>query len=131
MTQATGNDHPRVIVTINQAIELVENDQALAAIQLLVNLVAEFPKSSSVHGYLGWYLSGNGKHEDAIAHTQEAVRLSPNSELASLIHFHALWDADQQVEALGEMRRFLKIRPLEEYANILREWTPRMKPDEK
>jgi tetratricopeptide (TPR) repeat protein len=124
MTQATENDHPRVVSTINEAIDFAANDQTSVAVQLLTTLAEEFPRTSSVHGYLAWFLLQIGRHQAAIGHSQEAVSLSPRSERASLIHFHVLWEAGQRIQALDEMKRFLMIRPSEEYASIIKDWEP-------
>ncbi len=126
MTQTTGNSHPRVVSTINEAIKLATNDQLSAAIRLLTTLVEEFPRASSVHGYLAWFLLENGRHQEAIEQSRSAVSLSPESERVSLIHFHVLWKAGDCTEALDEMKRFLTIRPSEEYANIIKDWEPPM-----
>ena len=124
MTQATGNDHPRVIAAINQAIDLAANDQMSVAVELLTSLSHEFPDAASVHGYLAWFLLETGRHEKAVGPSQRAVELAPRSERASLVHFHVLWRAGERIQALDEMKRFLKIQPSEEYANIIKEWKP-------
>jgi tetratricopeptide (TPR) repeat protein len=125
MTQVTGNDHPRVIAGINQAIEFAGRDEPLLAVQLLTDLVAEFPAATSVHAYLAWYLLQVGRCDEAIQHGRQAVDLSPHSERASLVCFHVHWRAGQFIEALDEMKRFLKIRPSEEYSRIIRDWAPK------
>jgi hypothetical protein len=122
MRQSTGNSDPRVVATINQAIALESNGQLLAAVQLLTTLARECSDASSVHGYLAWYLSQSGRHEEAAMHSSEAVGLSPASERASLVHFHALWSSGQHLEAIAEMNRFLTIRPSSEYNSIFEEW---------
>ena len=122
MTQETENGHPRVVSGINAAIEFAAKDQLAAAIKLLTTLAEEFPKASAVHGYLAWYLLEDGRHREAIQRSGIAVRLSPESEIASLVHFHALWKAGEHTDALDEMKRFLSIRPSDEYANILKGW---------
>ncbi len=125
MTPGTGNDHPRVVATINQAVEFAANGQTSAAVQLLTTLLADFPVAPSVHAYLAWFLSEIGRDDEAIRHSQEAVNISAQSERVSLIHFHVLWKAGRHTEALDEMKRFLAIRPSEEYAKISRECDPR------
>ncbi|MGA2069701.1 MAG: tetratricopeptide repeat protein [Thermoguttaceae bacterium] len=124
MTQTTGNNHPRVVSGINEAIDLAANDQNSVAVQLLTALAEEFPQASSVHGYLAWFLLQIGRHQEAIEHSREAVSLSPKSERASLVHFHVLWKAGQHIQALDEMKRFLTIRPSQEYADIIKDWEP-------
>lgn len=126
MTQTTGNRDPRVVSAINQAINLAANDQLSEAVRLLTNVAQEFPRASSVHGYIAWFLSEVGRHGEAIEHSSAAVSISPESERASLIHFHVLWKAGRQIGAIDEMKRFLLIRPSEEYDKIIKEWKPEM-----
>jgi len=35
-----------------------------------------------------------------------------------------LWKAGQHIQALDEMKRFLTIRPSQEYADIIKDWEP-------
>ena len=128
MTKSTENSDPQVVVAINQAIDLAANDKTSLAVQLLTDLVAEFPGASAVHDYLAWFLSESGRHEEAIKHSQVAIELAPKSESASLVHFHVLWKADQRVQSLDEMKRFMTIGYSEEYANIARYLEPNPEP---
>ena len=122
MTEKNGNDHPRVIETINKAIGLDASNQADLAVELLTTLATEFPDASAVHGYLGWFLSQSGRHEEAIEQSQQAVVLAPNSEKVSLVYFFTLWHAGMRMEAFDEMKRFVKIRPSKEYDKMIKEW---------
>jgi tetratricopeptide (TPR) repeat protein len=124
MTRTTQNNHPQVVSAINEAINHAANDQYSVAVELLTNIAREFPRASSVHGYLAWFLMEMGRHEEAIEHSQNAVGLSPESERASLIHFHVLWKTGRHMEALDEVKRFLSIRPSEEYTNMIKNWQP-------
>ena len=126
MTQATGNDDPRVASTINEALDLAATGRIPGAAQLLTPLVAEFPNAAGVHAYLAWFLLQLGRYDDAINHSSTAVTLAPKSENGSLIHFHALWKCGKQTEALDEMKRFLLIRPSDEYSKIIKEWEPNL-----
>src|SRR5580700_5439473 len=116
MTQETGNNHPRVVQTINRAIDLNRKNQTGLAVQILTDLVAEFRRAASIHAYLALFLSRGGRLNEAIEHSREAVQLSQESEKASLIFFSLLWTAGQHTPALDEMKRFLTIKPSEEYA---------------
>ncbi len=124
MTHQTGTDnsHPRVIGTINQAIDLDAKDETALAVQRLTALLEEFPGAASIHAYLAWFLSRGGHFNEAIEHARQAVQLSQKSEKASLVLFHVLWKAGQQSQAIEEIRRFLAIRPSDEYTNILKKW---------
>lgn len=117
----TDNKDPRVVAAINSAAEFDAAGRPREAIATLMSIVVDFPKSSAVHGYLAWYLSTTGQHQDARWHSSESVTLSPRSERASLIHFHVLHRAGLINDAMAEMRRFLKLKPESEgYAKILR-----------
>jgi tetratricopeptide (TPR) repeat protein len=125
MTQATGNNHPRVIAAITEAVNLDAGGQTARAVELLKPLAAELPQAASLRAYLAWFLLRDGQFDDAIKCGGQAVQLSPQSEKASLIYFHALWKAGQRSQALDEMKRFLILRPSsQEYANIIKEWEP-------
>ena len=124
MIQENGNNHPLVIATINKAIGLDADNQTALAVQLLTALAAEFPQAASVHSYLAWYFLRNSQLDEATEHGRQAVALSPKSEKASLIYFHVLWKSGQHVQALEEMKRFLTLRPSEEYINLIKEWKP-------
>src|SRR5947209_265295 len=96
MTQPLGNEQTRFVAKMNQAIEFANGGQVSRAVQLLTDLLAEFGNAAGVHGYLAWYLLEMGRQEEAIEHSRQATKLAPNSEKASLIHFHVLWKAAKQ-----------------------------------
>src|SRR5262245_31753116 len=95
-----GNDLPRFAATINRATDLAEAGNVKSAAELLSELVAEFGEAASARGYLAWYLLQLGRHQEAIEQSGRAIRLAPESEKASLIHFHVLWKSGKQIEAL-------------------------------
>jgi len=121
MSDLTEGTHPRVFETISQVVELVADDRVPLATERLVALVAEFPREGLAHAYLAWVLSHNGRHRDAIEHGKVAVQLSPRSERVSLLFFRVLWSADEQPQAIDEMRRFVALEDSEEYAQIILE----------
>jgi predicted Zn-dependent protease len=122
MTEPIGNDLRRVESAINNAIKLAEADRPMEAAELLAGMVNLFPKAASLRAYLGWALSESGRQKEAIAQSHRATRLAPRSEKASLIHFHTLCRANRHVEALDEMKRFLRTNPSEYYKNLIRGW---------
>jgi predicted Zn-dependent protease len=124
MTQATGNDDPRVIEVINQAIALDADHKTESAIHLLTSLRADFPSAASILGYLAWFSLKVERFDEALQHSAEAVRLAPASERASLIYFHILWRSKRRTAALEEMLRFLSLRESDEYTNMIKEWSP-------
>ena len=122
MIQQTGNDDPKVVATINRAIQLDKKNQTPSAVALLSRLTKEFPRAASVHGYLAWFLLQTGKKTKAIKHGRLAAELAPNSEKASLVYFYALWDSGRQIQALQEMKRFLATHTSKEYSAINKDW---------
>ena len=122
-TSKTGSQSdPRVVEAINHAVDLNRKGQTELAVQHLSALLTEFPTVASIHGYLALFLHGCGRFDEAIERGRQAVLLAPKSEKASLMLFHALWSAGQRIEALDEMKRFLAVRPSEEYSNFLKDW---------
>jgi hypothetical protein len=119
MSDLTEGTHPRVFETISQVVELVADNRVSLATERLVSLVAEFPREGLAHAYLAWVLSSSGRHRDAIEHGKVAVQLSPRSERVSLLFFRVLWSADEQPQAIDEMRRFVALEDSEEYAQII------------
>ena|SRR2546426_6215634 len=117
-----GKSDSRVVEAINHAIDLHRKGQTELAVQHLSASLAEFPTVAAIRGYLALLLHGCGRFDEAIQHGRQAVLLAPKSEKASLVLFHALWSAGQRIEALDEMKRFLAVRPSEEYSNFLKDW---------
>jgi tetratricopeptide (TPR) repeat protein len=115
------NHHPRVGAAINAAIDLDDNGDAHAAIQLLRDVLSEFPHSSALHTYLGLYLMETREYTEARHHSEQATKLSPMAEKASWVHFFVLWNSGQHIEALDEMKRFLTLRPSKLYEDIIKE----------
>jgi tetratricopeptide (TPR) repeat protein len=122
MTQTNGNNDPRVVEGIKQAMSLDQMGETEAAISELTILLDEFPNAASLHGYIALYLSNTGRLEEAIKHGGSAVRLSPKSEKASLVLFQALSKAQRFIDALDEAKRFLALKPSEEYSRMIEEW---------
>jgi tetratricopeptide (TPR) repeat protein len=129
MTEPSGSDAGRFAMTINRAIDMGEAGDIAQAVQLLSSLVEEFTEAASARGYLGWFLSQLGRHEEAIEQSRHAIRIAPGSEKASLIHFQVLWKSGKHIEALDEMKRFLTIRPSQIYTEIIKEWKPDLERD--
>lgn len=122
MTHTTGNRNPQVIAGIKYATDLNSQGQTEAAVQYLSTLIEEFPKAASLHGYIAFYLSRMGSLDKAIKHGRQAVQLSPTSEKASFVLFESLCKASRYIEALDEAKRFLALKPSEEYARMIKEW---------
>lgn len=130
MPEPQGKDLTRYAMAINLAITLAEAGNLAEATKLLFELVEEFSEAASAHGYLGWFLSQLGRHKEAIEQSSHAIRLAPESERASFIHFEVLWEAGKRIEALDEMKRLLKVRPSQVYEQIIKKWQDALAQDE-
>jgi predicted Zn-dependent protease len=112
----------RVLGTIQEVINSADEELEQAE-EWMKGLVEEFPEASIVHSYYGWVLSREGKHREAIDHGRVGVKLSPESEVSSIMLFRVLWSAGQHKEAFDEMKRLEKYGPSEEYARMMQEWS--------
>jgi predicted Zn-dependent protease len=129
MSQIPDEAAERVLGVIREVIEMDANEQHAEAEAFFRPLVEEFPQASLVHAYMCWILSRSGKHREAIEHGRVAVRLSPESELSSVMLFRALWGAGEHALAFEEMRRLEKYGRSEEYARMMQEWNEALKED--
>ena len=111
----------RVLGTIQEVINSADEELEQAE-QWMKGLVDEFPEASLVHSYYSWVLSREGKHREAIDHGRVAIKLSPESEISSIMLFRVLWCANQRKEAFDEMKRLEQYGPSEEYARMMQEW---------
>jgi predicted Zn-dependent protease len=111
----------RVLGTIQQVIDSADEELEQAE-QLMKALVEEFPEASVVHSYTSWVLSRQGRHREAIEHGRVAVRLSPESEISSVMLFRVLWSAGEHRQAFEEKKRLEKRGQSEAYALLMQEW---------
>jgi predicted Zn-dependent protease len=111
----------RVLGTIQQVIDSADEELEQAE-QLMKALVEEFPEASVVHSYTSWVLSRQGRHRVAIEHGRVAVRLSPESEISSVMLFRVLWSAGEHRLAFEEKKRLEKRGQSEAYALLMQEW---------
>ena len=111
----------RVLGTIQEVINSADEELEQAE-QWMKGLVDEFPEASLVHSYYSWVLSREGKHREAIDHGRVAIKLSPESEISSIMLFRVLWSAKQRKEAFDEMKRLEQYGSSEEYARMMQEW---------
>jgi tetratricopeptide (TPR) repeat protein len=111
-------------VTFDLALDLNRVGEHWQAISLLTVLERTGFQRKAVIGTLGAILFYDlGEVEEALPYLQEAVFLSPYSELASLALFHARIDKGETERAFDEARRFLSLAGSEEYRRVLT--TPR------
>jgi len=122
MTQIPDEAAERILGCIREVGDMVSSGQHAEAEAFFRPLVDEFPQVSLVHSYMCWVLSCAGKHREAIEHGRVAIRLTPESELSSVMLFRALWGAGEHAQAFEEMRRLEKYGHSEEYAQIMNEW---------
>lgn len=121
MNQIPDSAAERVLGTIQEVIDSADAELEQAE-QWMKALVDEFPEASIVHSYYAWVLSREGKHREAIEHGRIAVKLSPESEMSSILLFRVLWSAGEQMQAFDERKRLEQYGPSEEYARMMQEW---------
>jgi predicted Zn-dependent protease len=119
----------RVLGAIREVIDMDAQGQREEAEQLLKPFVEEFPGASILHSYMAWILSRSGKHREAIEHGRVSVKLSPESEMSSVMFFRVLWSAGEHAQAFEEMKRLEKYGHSEQYAELMREWDEGRKDD--
>jgi tetratricopeptide (TPR) repeat protein len=122
MNKLEEEDLARVMEVIRHAVVADEQNDTAFALQIMTVVVEEFPELAIGHGYLGWVLSRSDRHREAVEHCREGVRLSPDSERASLLLFRVLWSAGERDLAFEEMKRFMAVGHSEEYSKMLAEW---------
>lgn len=122
MNQIPDDAAERVLATIQEVIELDGEGKLDQAEQWMKALLDEFPEAPIVHSYYAWVLSRGGKHREAIEHGRVGVKLSPESEMSSILLFRVLWSAGEHQQAFDEMKRLEKYGHSEEYARMMQEW---------
>src|SRR5258708_38418565 len=109
MNQIPDNAAERVLGTIREILDL-DADGKLEEAELITKaLVDEFPQASLSHSYMSWVLSRAGKHREAIEHGRVAVKLSPQSEMSSIMLFRVFWSAGEHQQAYDELKRLEEI----------------------
>ncbi len=121
MNQIPDHAAERVLGTIQEVIDSADEELEQAE-QWMKALVEEFPAASVVHSYYSWVLSRQRKHREAIEHGRVAVRLSPESEISSVMLFRVLWSAGEHQQALDEKKRLEKRGQSEAYELLMQEW---------
>ena len=111
----------RVLNTIEEVVNSADEELEDAE-QWMKALAAEFPEASIVHSYYAWVLSREGKHREAIEHGRVAVKLSPESEISSIMLFRVLWNAGEHQQAFDEQKRLDKHGVSDGYALLMQEW---------
>jgi tetratricopeptide (TPR) repeat protein len=117
----TRNRNEQLKELLSIAIDL-KNSGELEVARFILERLAEYnPYDPSVFGLLG-IIFWNLKIMDQAEHNfRKTTQLSPHSETASLGLFHSLWEQDKLDKALEEMKRFIRLKPSEEYTLTLEE----------
>ena len=121
MNQIPGHAAERVLNTIEEVVNSADEELEDAE-RWMKALMEEFPEASVVHSYYGWVLSRQGKHREAIEQGRVAVRLSPESEISSVMLFRVLWSAGEHQQAFDEKKRLEKRGQSEAYELLMQEW---------
>ncbi|MGA8742737.1 MAG: hypothetical protein WB561_16240 [Terracidiphilus sp.] len=121
MSQIPDHAAERVLNTIEEVVNSADEELEEAE-QWMKALVEEFPEASIVHCYYAWVLSREGKHREAIDHGRVAVKLSPESEISSVMLFRVLWNAGEHQQAFDEKKRLENYGVSEGYALLMQEW---------
>lgn len=107
---------------LGQAIALKNQERYSEAAQILGDLRKTNPQSASVHALLGDALWEQGDLPKAVRSFKKAVKLSPESELASLGLFHTLMESGDKQGAIRELNRFRRVAASKEYDAIAKEF---------
>ena len=113
---------PPIDKLFDEAIKLRDNGDLAKAIEKLNQALAMDPEPrSTILLILGDLYHSQKTFDKARECLLEAVELSPNSELASLILFHTLWDMKDEWAAFREAKRFLSRHDSKEYFLMIKE----------
>jgi predicted Zn-dependent protease len=121
MSQIPDHAAERVLNTIEGVVNSAD-EELVDAEQWMKALVEEFPEASIVHCYYAWVLSREGKHREAIESGRVAVKLSPESEISSIMLFRVLWNAGERRQAFDEKKRLGERGVSDGYALLMQEW---------
>jgi predicted Zn-dependent protease len=105
----------------NEALRLRDAGELGKARQTLERLAQEHPTRSEIVGMLAGLQYQAGDHEQAAATARNCIALSPRSELASRIVFHACLELEDVDSAFAEAARFRAIKDSPEYDRTLAE----------
>lgn len=120
---APPND-PRLDQMMDRALALKNAERFEEAADAFGQITACYPNFAPAHGMRGLILfSALKRPQDAILSFQEAVRLAPKSELASLGLFHSLWKTGREDDAFEEMKRYQSLNDwsCQDYLDIVAE----------
>jgi predicted Zn-dependent protease len=104
-----------------RANRLRKEGDAVGAVKVLRDLVADFPKTSAAYVVIGDILWDKGKLPAAAVAFRIATEHFPKLEIASLGLFHTLWRQSKTDAAFAEMKRFQSISQSQDYNEIVDE----------
>jgi tetratricopeptide (TPR) repeat protein len=103
-----------------EAVRLHEQKKYEDAVNMLFDLVNEFPNFAIGYGHLASALRELGRFDEASRYAKITVEMLPKSKLASLILFHTFWDMAEFQLALNEIKRFKSMKcKLKDYDGII------------
>ena len=91
------------------------------AIQVLRQLISEFPDQAAASLVIGDILWSQGKMSQAAKEFRRTTKRFPQLEIASLGLFHTLWAQSKTDAAFDEMKRFQSISFCKDYKRIVNE----------
>ncbi len=91
----------------DRALALRNSGNAEEACKILAFLIRESPLSSAFYAIKGSIHRDLRQLEEATWCFSRAVELKPELELVSLGLFHSLWEQDEQIAAMEEIKRFI------------------------
>jgi len=93
------------------AFHMRRTDEAVGEFERALDLNPNF---AAAHGYLGWALAADGQSDHAIAHLQQAIRMSPHDPQNAIFNVAlaaAHYCAGNYTDAVGFARKALQQRP--------------------
>jgi len=106
------------------ATELRDNGQFDHSTKVLSKILDDYPNDKDlwkVYTILGSVNSNLEQNQIATENFKKATELNPDSELASLGLYVTLASLDKDIDAIEELKRFLKSHPAKLYKDTLEE----------
>lgn len=107
--------------SLESAFDYSRSDDYQSVIRVCSSLLEDDPVCKPVLILMAEALRKTGNTREALEHTKKSVGFHPQSELLSLLHFHALLDSQLKEQAIEEVRRFLHVKESPEYRTIIKE----------
>ncbi len=106
----------------SKAMDFFREEKLREAADLYRELITSDPDNRLFKLMLGWTILLDDRPEESLPIFESLASKYPKWKRASLGLFHSLWDTEQEVAALEEMKRFLVIKPdSREYPTLRRE----------